>query len=73
MLTSAGIDTKQFKGHSVRSASTSAAFGAGTSIQTIMNAAGWSSVHFIGFYNKHVKIDNFSEGVFKSANEITSS
>ncbi|WAR08315.1 LOW QUALITY PROTEIN: POL-like protein [Mya arenaria] len=39
VLTSAGIDTKQFKGHSVRSAATSAAFGTGTSIQTIMNAA----------------------------------
>ncbi|WAR14518.1 LOW QUALITY PROTEIN: hypothetical protein MAR_004623, partial [Mya arenaria] len=60
VLTSAGIDTKQFKkGHSVRSAATSAAFGTGTSIQTIMNAAGWSSeCTFNKFYNKQSLTDH---------------
>ncbi|WAR19981.1 hypothetical protein MAR_001819 [Mya arenaria] len=40
VLTSAGIDTKQFKGHSVRSAATSAAFG-GRHINTDYNECRW--------------------------------
>lgn len=68
VLSCSGINTDQFRGHSVRSASTSAAYSAGTSIQTIMNAAGWSSeCTFTKFYNKDKNIDTFSEGVLKAA------
>lgn len=72
VLASAGIDTNQYKGHSVRSAATSAAFGAGTSIQTIMNAAGWSSeCTFNRFYNKQSQTKSFSDGVLHVADNNT--
>ena len=53
VLSCAGTDVSQFKGHSVRSSS--AALGAGAAIQTIMKAAGWSSTcTFNKFYNKNI-------------------
>ncbi|VEN62537.1 unnamed protein product [Callosobruchus maculatus] len=52
-LRNAGIDPK-FKGHSTRHSSSSAALRAGTSIESIRKAAGWSekSETFNRFYNK---------------------
>ena len=64
MLAGSGIDTKLFKGHSVRGASTSAAF----RISTSMSAAGWSSDYtFNRFYDRRVQSDDFSDGVMKAA------
>lgn len=59
-LTSAGVDTSVFSAHSVRHASTSAAFRAGVSIEQIRNTAGWtpSSTTFFNFYNKPLKEPN---------------
>lgn len=52
-----GIDTDIFKGHSTRHAATSAAFKAGTSVEKIREAAGWSAKSnvFTKFYNRPVK------------------
>ena len=53
MLSLAGIDTSNFKAHSVRSASVSAAASAGVSTNQIMEAADWSSESvFQRFYYK---------------------
>ncbi len=43
VLSSAGIDITQFKGHSTRAASVSAAGSAGVPVHDILAAAGWSS------------------------------
>ena len=43
MLKLAGIDVSIFSGHSVRGASTSAAAGAGATMNDIMQAADWST------------------------------
>lgn len=53
MLLSAGIDT-QFKPHSTRHASTSAAFRNGVPLETICKTAGWSehTSTFAKFYNR---------------------
>ncbi|VEN62193.1 unnamed protein product [Callosobruchus maculatus] len=51
-----GINTDKFKGHSTRHAATSAALRAGSSIESIRNAAGWTqkSNTFCKFYNRPV-------------------
>jgi len=68
VLSCAGIDVSQFKGHSARSASTSAALGAGATIQTIMRAAGWSSTCTLNkFYNKNTDNDCFADNVLRAA------
>ena len=62
MLSCAGIDVSQFKGHSARSASTSAALGAGATLQTIMKTDGWSSTcTFNKSYNKKIDNDCFAD------------
>ena len=61
MFSCAGIDVSQFKGRSVRSASTSAALGAGATIQTIMKTAGWSSTCTFKSYNKNIDNDCFAD------------
>lgn len=70
VLTCAGIDTDQFKGHSVRSASTSAAYNAGASIESIMKAAGWSSERtFDKYYKKDVNINTFADNVLRAVKD----
>ena len=60
ILQKAGIHTKIFKTHSLRSASLSNAFSDGLSLTEIINAAGWTNVKTFGrFYNKPVKDNNF--------------
>ena len=66
-LANAGIDTNQFRAHSARSASTSAAKRSGLDMTTIMRAAGWSNV--ARFYNKpieHSPHANFGQTVLFS-------
>lgn len=55
-LKNSGINIINFGGHSVRHASTSAAFRAGTNINVIKNTAGWSesSEVFLKFYNRPI-------------------
>ena len=58
ILHEAGIHTKTFKSHSLRSASTSNAFSGGLSLNEIAEAVAWTNVKTFGkFYNKPV-IDN---------------
>ena len=53
VLEKAGINTKIFVAHSTQAAATSAAKSANTSINNIMDAAGWSSEStFQTFYDK---------------------
>ena len=48
-----GLDTSIFIPHSVRAASTSAAFRAKVPLDTILNTAGWSKESTFGrYYNK---------------------
>ena len=55
VMTSAGVDTRTFKAHSVRSASTSAAAEAGIPLADILATAGWSSERtFDKFYHRHL-------------------
>lgn len=57
LLQKAGIDITQFGAHSCRAASTSAASAKGVQIDTIMQAAGWSSAKtFRQFYNKTIDV-----------------
>ena len=70
VLKLSGIDISQYKSHSTRSASTSAAKKAGASVSAIMNAAGWTQEStFRKFYDKPVTIetyeDNFSVRVLR--------
>ena len=54
----AGIDTVNFKPHSARAASNSAAFRKGIPLETIIAAAGWSTqCTFATYYKKDVKED----------------
>ena len=56
----AGIHTKTFKSHCLRSGSTSNAFSGGLSLTEIAKAAGWTNVEtFEKFYNKPVIDNNF--------------
>ena len=59
-LGKAGINTKTFKPHATRSASTSAAYNKGLSLSEIGKAAGWSNfTTFAKFYNKPADVNNF--------------
>jgi len=49
----AGIDTKTFTGHSIRSASTSAGVATGLSLSEINRAAGWSNART---FQKHYNV-----------------
>lgn len=64
-MSQAGIDTKEFRPHSIRSASTSKAAAKNLPIADIMKAAGWSSPDtFLKFYHKSVQEQpTFSEVV----------
>ena len=58
VLEEAGIDTKVFKGHSTRAASSSNAKKFGTPIEVILKNAGWSNCKtFHKFYDKII-VDN---------------
>ena len=65
VLEAAGIDTKTFHPHSVRSASTSAAKKSGLPLADIMKAAGWSNVKtYATYYHKSVvESKTFGEAV----------
>ena len=63
-LGKAGINTKTFKAHATRSASTSAAYNKGLSLSEIGKAAGWSNFPtFAKFYSKPVDVNNFGVGI----------
>ncbi|CAC5358376.1 unnamed protein product [Mytilus coruscus] len=56
ILTSSGIDVTKFQAHSFRGASTSAAFSAGITLDTIMKTANWKSAKtFKKFYLREVE------------------
>ncbi|CAC5423169.1 unnamed protein product [Mytilus coruscus] len=56
VLTSSGIDVTKFQAHSFRGASTSAAFSAGITLDTIMKTANWKSAKtFKKFYLTEVE------------------
>jgi len=60
---------KDFSAHSFRSSSTSAAFGAGVTLKTIMDTANWSSSKtFFKFYHKETtkSSNNFANAVLHS-------
>ena len=72
MLEEPGIDTNLFKGHSVRSASTSAAANQGVTTEDILKAADWSSdSSFQRFYYKPVRNATFARTVLSSATNNT--
>lgn len=68
VLQDSGIDTSVFKGHSYRSASTSAASRAGLSLDTIIKTANWSSAKtFEKYYHKTLQAnldENYTNRVF---------
>lgn len=72
VLEKAGIDTKVFSAHSTRAAATSAANANNVSINTIMDAAGWSREStFRKFYDKPVQENvNFGDKLV-SANDCS--
>ncbi len=52
-LTEVGVDVSEFKAHSFRAASTSAAVNKGIPINLILQTAGWTnSTTFARFYNR---------------------
>ena len=56
ILQKSGIDTKKFKGHSTRGASTSAARLLGSPLNAIMKHAGWrNTTSFAKYYNKRIE------------------
>ena len=68
ILHKAGIHTKTFKIHSLRSASTSHAFSGGLSLTKLAKAAGWTNVNTFGkFYNKPVIDNNFGNILLTSS------
>ena len=63
LMSEAGIDTKVFRPHSTRSASTSAARRKDTPLPDIMKAAGWKAERtFQIFYNKPLPEGDFTFG-----------
>ena len=63
VLQLAGVDVNKFTAHSTRSASTSAMYRRGTSMDCILQAAGWSNTStFSKFYLKTVKPDREDSG-----------
>ena len=65
ILSKAGIDTNEFKGHSFRHVATSKAAEKGIPIDTILKKAGWcaGSKVFAKYYNKPIREDNFAHAV----------
>jgi hypothetical protein len=76
VLDNAGIDTTTFGAHSTRAAATSAAKCAKLSVNTIMNAAGWTNAAtFSRFYDKPITPateTNFGHTVLKSIEQAKS-
>lgn len=71
IMSLAGIDTSIFKGHSTRSASTSAATLAGVSVADILKAADWSSANtFTAFYNRPSTSSDFGRAVLASSSVL---
>ena len=74
VLEKAGTDTNIFHAHSTRAASTSAAKTAKLSVNTIMDAAGWTNaLTFSKFYDKPVisesqRSENFGDNLLCSIN-----
>ena len=67
VLKAAGVDINMFSAHSTRSASTSAAAFSGASLETILEAASWSSqLTFARFYNRGTT-QSFSQAVYRAA------
>ncbi|XP_030745181.1 uncharacterized protein LOC115890768 isoform X2 [Sitophilus oryzae] len=64
-----GVDTSIFSAHSVRHATTSAAYKAGVNIEIIKNTAGWTpaSNTFFSFYNRPVEKpqDKFAKAIIE--------
>ena len=68
MLKLAGIDVSIFSGHSVRGASTSAAAGAGVTMNDIMQAADWSTESvFHRFYYRPSHDTSYGRTVLSSS------
>ena len=63
-MTIAGIDTKQYKSHSTRAASTSHVASKDYDLKDIMNAAGWSKEEtFQKFYHFDNEKFNFGRAI----------
>ena len=72
MLEEAGIDTRVFKGHSVRTAAASAAHKAGASIKDILKAGNWRREStFSRYYLKPQSHSDFSSSVLKGKCHFT--
>lgn len=73
ILKQAGIDTKIYGSHSVRSASTSKALSNSVPLDVILKKAGWSSEKtFAKFYKRDIETeDKFVAGVFGSSQKPT--
>jgi len=68
LLKAAGIDTKVFKAHSVRGASTSAAMDKGVPLSDILSTADWSrDTTFKRFYYRPSMDDTFATNVLRKA------
>ena len=68
LLAEAGVDTKVFKAHSVRGASTSAAMAKGVSISDILQTADWSREStFKRFYYRTTGSNEFARRILKSS------
>ena len=66
VMDEAGINTKIFKPHSTRAASTSAAHKANVSMAQILKSAGWSNAStFAKFYNKPVFEKSLAEAILE--------
>ena len=64
-LRKAGINCKIFSAHSTRSAATSNAYSRGLNLQSIRDAAGWSSARtFATFYHKPIR-SNFGDTILQ--------
>ena len=67
VMEEAGINTKMFKPHSTRAASTSAANRKSVPLENILEAAGWKSdCVFAKYYNKVVSKKSFAQGVLET-------
>jgi hypothetical protein len=67
LLADCGVDTRVYKAHSTRAASTSKAKQQGLSVEQIIDRGNWTRAKTFGkFYDKQVgKIDNFQQALFK--------
>ena len=74
LLKEAGVDTKVFKAHLTRAASTSTEIAQGVSMADIMNMAGWSRQStFERFYYKSIQNDNYARAVLTTSTQYNKS